>query len=143
RAATASRVTAVRFIMTSSCARSFALPGDTRPAPAAVPLSIMEFTPHCAEVPPSSGYNSLQTKAGPLVRARLVTLDAYALLPMRPSPTTLVVAIVGVGNAVMVLVAPGTTLIVAVALALIAIGNAIAVAIPTGRHDRHISAGAA
>src|SRR5262249_2147573 len=100
-AAAAMRVIAVRFIMTSSCARSFALTGDTRPAPAGVPLSIMEFAPHCAEVPPSSGYNSLQTKAGPLMRARLLTLGTYALLPMRSSPTTVVVAIVGVGDAVM------------------------------------------
>src|SRR5262245_20313307 len=61
---------------------------------------------------------------------------------MRSSPTTVVVAIVGVGNAVMVSVAPGTTLIVAIALALIAIRNAVAVAIPTARHEPPLPAAA-
>src|SRR5262249_13459520 len=109
----------------------------------------------CRRAPFNHGIHAALRRGPAIVRIQLFTNESgpadagpprYASLshsaPDAASPATVVVAIVGVGNAVMVSVAPGTTLVVAVSLVLIAIGNAVAVAIPPARHEPPVLAAA-
>src|SRR5262249_2824128 len=81
---------------------------------------------HSDDIWPWHRNNCLQTKAGPLARARLVVRLGRLAAPI----VAIVVAVVGVGDAVVVAVAPRATL----AAMLVTVGDAVTIAVPAARH---------